>query len=272
MSKIRATMAALAALLIGASGASATTIQITIENLSPEGGVYLTPVWVGFHDGGFDSYDGGSPASLEIERIAEDGNTGPISALFDAPSRVQSTLGGAPIAPGGVVSGTFDLDLDGANQYFSYASMVLTSNDYFVANGNPLAHDLSALLGGGSLSFGIGLPGTVNDAGTEVNDFATVAGAGLFPGLGSGQSGPNEGADEGGVITNVVDPYAGFLNTPDGFDFSLLNFDNENLYPGGIAQVTFSAVSSVPEPTTALLLSVGVMGLAASRRRRIHPL
>ena len=49
------------------------------------------------------------------------------------------------------------------------------------------------------------------DAGTEINDFATSAGNGLFPGLGGGQMGPNQGADENGVVTTVSgDPYPGW--------------------------------------------------------------
>lgn len=253
--------------------AHATPVQITIENLAPQGGVYLTPVWVGFHNGSFDSYDGGSAAAPALERLAEDGNTVPISDVFGAggtlvptagtasAGRQQGALGGGPIAPSTSVSGVFDLDLGGDNQFFSYASMVLVSNDYFVANGNPLAHDLSILLSQNSFTFDIGLSGTVNDAGTEINDFETSAGNGLFPGLAGGQGGPNVGADENGVITNVANPFAGFLNPTDGFDLGPQNFND---YPSGIARVSFSVV---PEPSTVLLLGIGVVGLATRRKR-----
>jgi len=120
------------------------------------------------------------------------------------------------VAPGQTVTLTIDLANDGSNNYFSYASMVLPSSDYFVANGNPLAHSIAAVLNGtaSELTFNIGTAGTVNDAGTEINDFATTAGNGLF-GIPGGQGGPNQGADEGGVITNVMgNPYASFLNLP----------------------------------------------------------
>ena len=40
--------------------AEAVNIRVSIENISPSNGVAITPVWVGFHDGTFDSYDGGS--------------------------------------------------------------------------------------------------------------------------------------------------------------------------------------------------------------------
>ncbi|MDJ0790114.1 MAG: spondin domain-containing protein, partial [Myxococcota bacterium] len=182
-------------LILLSNPALAVQLRVTVENTGPDGGVYLTPVWVGFHNGSFDSYDGGSPAAPELEALAEDGNNGPISAAFGAgetlvptgvaPSgaRVQGNLGGAPIAPGASATAKFEVDTTGANPFFSYAAMVLPTNDYFVANGSPVAHDLSGLVNEGDiLSFAIGLPGTVNDAGTEVEDFATSAGNGLFPG------------------------------------------------------------------------------------------
>ena len=62
--------------------------HVKIRNLAPARGVFLTPPWIGIHDGSFDSYDGGQPASTplggdEIERIAEDGDTASITATFD---------------------------------------------------------------------------------------------------------------------------------------------------------------------------------------------
>ena len=57
--------------------ASAAMIKVTIENLAPAGGNFLTPVWVGFQDGSFDLYDLSSPAGSDLERLAEDGNAGP---------------------------------------------------------------------------------------------------------------------------------------------------------------------------------------------------
>ena len=85
-----------------------------------------------------------------------------------------------PIGPGQSASQNFVIDAMSANQYLSYVSMVVPSNDYFVANGDPIAHDLATLHNapiGTSISFNIGLPQTVNDAGTEVN-FANIFGAG----------------------------------------------------------------------------------------------
>ncbi len=256
------------AMLLATTFASDPTIPITITNNAPIGSVYLTPVWLGLHDGSFDSYDNGAEASAGIEAIAEDGNPGPLSDLFDAAGRVQGVAGGAPIAPGQTVTLTLDVANDGSNNYLSYASMVLPSNDYFVANGDPLAHSIESVLNGNAteLSFNIGVPGSINDAGTEINDFLTSAGNGLF-GFPGGQGGPNQGADENGVITNVTgnDPFVDFLNLPPGFNASLFNF-NDDFWLDGIATVT---VPAVPVPA-ALPLFAGALSLFGLMRRRVR--
>lgn len=278
---------------------AALPIRVEITNNAPAGGAFITPVWTGFHDGSFDSYNGGLSSQPGLERIAEDGNTGPISADFlggytyvDGSSgtdvsatvmssqagseRVDGMVGGAPIAPGQTVSQDFVIDSNGQNRYLSYVSMVLPSNDYFVANGNPMAHDLMSLYGapvGTSISFDIGLPGTINDAGTEVN-FANISGAGdmedeTVAGLGvlgagyMGQSMPDVGDAENGVVANVADPFGSAMSLLDAH--SNLNFNDAGLYPNGLATVT---VSVVPEPSSILLSGLGVLGLLAVRRRR----
>ena len=262
------------AISVLAAPASAISIDITITNIAPAGGVYLTPVWVGFHNGSFDSYDGGTASAPELEALAEDGDTAPISGVFGANgtlvatataqtgTRVQDTLGGL-LAPGGTVTQRFQVDLNSANRYLSYASMVLPSSDYYIANGNPLAHDLLTLLAGGSTSFFIGAPnGGVNDAGTEVNDFATSAGNPLF-GIPGGQSGPNQGANENGVNANVVgDPYGGFANQPVGGVASSLDF---NSYDNGIARVDI-AVAPVPGSVVLMVSAFAGAGFIARRR------
>ncbi|MDJ0661527.1 MAG: spondin domain-containing protein [Crocosphaera sp.] len=288
-----------------ASAAQALTLRVQVDNIGPDGGVAVTPVWVGFHDGSFDSYNGTLPAEPGLERIAEDGDTSLISQDFlnnltyidtssgtpvsatvlstQVGTRVDGAIGGGPIEAGNSAMSIFEVTPDDSNRYFSYASMILPSNDYYVANGNPLAHSLTSLFTGAEteISFEIGLAGLVNDAGTEINDFATSAGNGLF-GLPGGQPTAGVGADEGGVNLNVSDPYGNFLNTPANFEteFASLNFNDQTLYPDGIARVTISVVEeppvgqdpeSVPESST----TVGLMAIAGlvffgGFRRRNH--
>ena len=94
-------------------------IRVTIANLAPANGTFLTPVWVGFHNGTFDLYDSGAAASAALERVAEDGDTGALTTAFSSfgAGTIQGTLGGGPIAPGASVTFTFDLNpLDANNR------------------------------------------------------------------------------------------------------------------------------------------------------------
>ncbi|MEM6614560.1 MAG: spondin domain-containing protein [Cyanobacteria bacterium P01_C01_bin.72] len=191
---------------------SETNITVTIENLAPESGIFITPAWVGFHNGEFDTYDRGRPVSPGLESLAEDGATDGISAEFLASGNgtVDGTLVGVdgvagPIDPGEVVSQTFTLDSDDPNsRYFNYASMVLPSNDAFIANGDPTAipvfDNAGNFIGADFIIYG----DRILDAGTEVNDEAVESTA-FF-----GQTAPNTGKTQDGVVTF----HPGFI--PDG--------------------------------------------------------
>ncbi|MCJ8282347.1 MAG: spondin domain-containing protein [Rivularia sp. ALOHA_DT_140] len=178
-------------------------IKVTIENLAPEQGTFLTPFWVGFHNGNFDLYDRGRPASPGLESLAEDGSTALISQEFDlsGDGSIDDTVTGpegnaaGPIDPGEITTATFTLDSDDPNsQFFSYASMLLPSNDAFVANGNPEAirifDDEGNFIGADFIIAG----NQVLDAGTEVNDEAQNSTA-FF-----GQSIANNGFEQNGVV------------------------------------------------------------------------
>src|SRR5262245_22049334 len=128
---------------------SGSRVRVTITNRAPDLGTFQTPVGAGFHEGTFDTFQLGTAASTEIERLAEDGNTEPLQALFTAQTTgtSQATLQGelgpeaGPIAPGESVSRVFELDpFAPGDSFFSYASMVIPSNDAFVANDDPQAH------------------------------------------------------------------------------------------------------------------------------------
>ena len=203
-----------------------TSVTVTIENLAPMGGTFLTPVWVGFHDGGFDLYDNGAAVSAELERLAEDGNTGPLSAAFDAAGNgiVQATLlsdfGIPPLAPGETATMTFMLDgHNSANRFFSYASMVIPSNDAFVGNGNPRAHKIFNRGGHFHSADFIVYGSAVRDAGSELNDEAPENTA-FF-----GQMMPDTGQDESvGVHHHVGFKFPGSMGILDDAMFANADF------------------------------------------------
>lgn len=200
--------------------AQAVEVTVTVENLSPPNGVFLTPLWVGFHNGDFDIYNPDTPASSALERLAEDGNNALLSTEFAAsePNGLEATIteaGGAegPFDPGSKASRTFDLN-PATNRFLSYATMVIPSNDAFVANADPQAHQLFDADGNftGPISFTV-LGTQVRDAGTEAN---TETDAAFFD-----QTAPNTGTP----TTDPVSVHPGFngsFGNPDGAPMNIL--------------------------------------------------
>jgi len=151
---INTSIAASLGLLSATAFADQTRVTVTIENLAPTNGTFQTPHWVGFHDGLFDIYNSGTPASdlpepggVALERLAEDGNNDEMAAAFSRlqPLGQDTTIAGpdGPIGPGQIATSSFIIEsTDPAQRYFSYGSMVLPSNDFFYANANPLAHPI----------------------------------------------------------------------------------------------------------------------------------
>lgn len=241
--------------------AQQTRVNVVIENLAPSNGTFVTPVWVGFHNGTFDTYDGGAlasalpiPGSVALERLAEDGNTGPISSDFVAvgAGTQQATIPGpnGPVAPGDRVVQSFTLnDFSPLDRYFSYASMVIPSNDAFIANGNPLAHPVFDNNGNFIASdFFVFGPGSVNDAGTEVND-EIPANTAFF-----GQSSPNTGVTE----NNPIIDHPGFLARGQGGILDDPRFRDGNFLLNGypFVRVSFRAAPAISDfRTYASLLS-----------------
>ena len=184
---------------------------------------FATPVWFGLHDGTFDLFDAGSSASNALETLAEIGDTNPLIADFEAapgtPGDINGLVtGGAtgipPISPGETGTGSFDVINPANYQYFSFASMVIPSNDSFIGNGNPLEYqifdDNGNFLGTNGV-FEIQVT-NIYDAGTEINDGSANGGAAFI--AGADEFG---GADENGVVTLASDlsEFQG-VNTPNG--------------------------------------------------------
>ena len=158
-------------------GGASEAVVLTLTNLAPDGGLadsglFLTPIFNAFHDGTFDLFDVDSAASAGLESLAEDGVNTTLTTEFQADQPagvVQSLANGGPIAPGVTLSSVFVLDPTD-NRYYTYASMVIPSNDAFIGNGDPLAFELFDE-DGNLLPVNFAVPGSlVWDAGTEVNN------------------------------------------------------------------------------------------------------
>ena len=233
--------------------AMATEVKVTIENMAPEEGTVLTPLWVGFHDGTFDLFNVGAAASPALERIAEDGTPPPLAKMFEqsGAGSMMGVLKGPGISPesppvippGAMVSATFTLDEnDPKAQFFSYASMVVPSNDAFIANGNPFAYQIfdesGDFEGADFVVYGF----NIKDAGTEVNSEIPASTALL------GQMQPNTGEPENGVIRR----HAGFMMGGNILQkFPNADFTNCSVYP--VARIRVEMVAPEPAPTDGIL-------------------
>ncbi len=222
--KLMAAVALTSATAMAATHAdSIPSVVVTVENSAPARGALQTPVWIGIHDGTFDIYDRDVPlgangliSAAAVESLAEDGATGLITQEFDnlQAGSPQATLIGTsgPLVPGQSSSVTLNVN-PATDRYFSYASMVIPSNDAFIANGNPMAHqifdDRGRFVGDNFVVAG----SEVLDAGTEVNDEVAANTAFL------NQGGPNIGVTESGNV--VLHP--GFLTDGVSFPDGVLN-------------------------------------------------
>ena len=252
--------------LITATTVQAATIKVTVESLAPDNGTFLTPVWTGFHDGNFDIYNQGEAASPGLESLAEDGVFSILSDAFldSGAGTVDGAVFGSPvIAPGTTATAIFELDETlPSSRYFSYASMVIPSNDAFVANGNPLEHQIFEA-NGDFIGADFIIAGTeVLDAGTEVND-EQEANTAFFT-----QTAPNTGTPQNGTI----DIHPGF--NPGGRILSSNQFANADFKAPGynlarirVEQIDDSGTVTTPEPGVSLgLLVLG--GIAFLTRYR----
>jgi len=254
-------------MMASAVTAAPVTITVTIQNLAPVNGNFLTPLWVGFHNGGFDIYNPGAPVTPGVERVAEDGLTAAISSEFAASGAgvVQGTIMGPvmpEIAPGQTASMAFIVDGSlTSSRYFSYATMIIPSNDTFIANDNPFAFPVFDSAGNFLGADFIVLGSQVLDAGTEVND-EIPAHTAFF-----GQMMPNTGVTENGV----VGLHPGFLPPGSGGILDDPRFMSADFRAPGyqIARITVTqGTEPIPEPATIVLLGTGLAGVAAGVRQR----
>ena len=143
------------------SSAQAAEYEVTVTNLTF--GMHFTPLIVAAHPQNVQLFAAGSPASPQLQAMAEGGDISGLAELLDSEGAAV-VMGEGLLAPG--TSVTFTINAEGANNHLSVASMLLPTNDGFVAlNG-------ARLTGANAL---YNLPGY--DAGTEANDEIIGSGA-----------------------------------------------------------------------------------------------
>lgn len=275
---VTAALAAAASTATFIGAAHATQVRVTFTNTQAAGGLSLTSLYFGFHDGTIDFFNAGERASPGIELIAERGffNDPDDPDAVDLVSEraaldpngmsrggVARGLGGAlpagPIEPG--ETATFDVTLDpNDNRFAFFASMILPSNDAFVGVDNPTAIALFD-------DNGVFTPQTIEltgafayDAGTEVND--PNDGAAFIVGNTTAEGTPEDEVIRQGVSLGDFTSLAiagGLVLDP--------TIANNFIIPRDFVfgQLTFS---EVPLPPAALLMGAGLAGFAGLRRRK----
>ena len=261
-------IAAATVLATGIAGAaSATVLSITVTNNQSAGGLSVTPLYTGFHDGTFDAFDVGSAASAGVRTIAETGNPMVVAGERlavdpNSQGRVFASDMPPPIQPGQSVTGTIDINATGS-VYLSFLSMILPSNDTFIGNDDPRAYQLFDTAGAFLGDQIIEITGAqIYDAGTEVNGLTGSA-------FVQGQD-ITLGDDENGVITagQSLSEFAGQTLATGSIlgDAALLDFQSD---PRNFSLLTIeiSEVAPVPLPASGALL-IGALGLMGLRRRK----
>lgn len=105
------------------------TFSVTVTNLTRA--QIFSPAVLATHRPAASMFEPGTPASKELQLVAEDGDNGPLSALMMGDANVFDVQAGTgPIMPG--TSSTFQITADTANPLLSMASMLISTNDAFV--------------------------------------------------------------------------------------------------------------------------------------------
>ncbi len=248
--------------LIVPGALAAETIQITFTNEQAAGGLYLTPLFTAFHDGGFDYFDAGSSASAATQALAEGGDaSGLVAEAGSAATGVITSPGGFPGAPvfdpGETASITLELDPN-SDRFFSFASMLIPTNDLFLGNDDATAFEIFDAAGVFTGDLTISLFGSnVWDAGTELNNNLDAA---------FNVNNPTPRTDENGVISGLSSlDYLLGQTTAAGTTISSV--------PGAgdlLASIQISRVAPVPVPASLPILGsgLGLMAFFGRRSRR----
>lgn len=165
-------------------GYGRTMLKVTIKNLTR--GQIFSPPLVITHNRDFQLFETGEPATYELARLAEDGDTTGLTGLAgDDPNVLDYAVSDGPIFPGETV--TVEVPANLRFNRVSLAGMLVTTNDGFVA------------VQGKSIPFGqrkATFEARAYDAGSEANSEECA----YIPGPPCGNGGVHDDADAEGYV------------------------------------------------------------------------
>lgn len=242
-----------------ASQAAVVQLKVTVENLAPGDSISFAPLRVGFHSGVFDAFNIGDAARAAIVSVAEGGSGAAWFPAFAAvdPGAVTGTVlpdPAGPLLPAGSGQQTFTIDTD-VNPFFSFAAMVVPSNDFFIGNDAPTAFRLFDGAGHLITNHILQRARDVWDAGSEVFDPTAAA----FVGNNDLR------ADQNSVVAFNFAELAAFNGLVTGAGY---NFNSQLAADSEIYRISFQVLPApVPVPAALPLLLAGVGALGALSRR-----
>jgi hypothetical protein len=139
--------------------ANAQRFKVTVTNITS--GEVFTPIMVASHKAGVKLFTLGTPASVELEQVAEAGDLAALETSLRSNRKVLKVVdSGAPLPPGQSV--TLTVEARGPFDHVSVVSMLVPTNDaFFAVNGAD---------GPDSFKRTVVYYSPAYDAGTEAND------------------------------------------------------------------------------------------------------
>lgn len=251
-----ALLGATAFLIADVAGAAQVNVVVTLRHLAPANSVSFAATHVGFHNGGFDAFNNGQIATAPIISVAEAGTGVAWRQAFAAadPGATIGTIAGQ-LRPGDSRSSTFLVDT-AANPFFTFAAMVIPSNDFFIGNDSPTQYRLFDGAGNLLISSISQTAGQIWDAGSEAFDTANAA---FIVGSTGSQRTP-----QNGLVSLEFNELAGFdgLVTGAGYTFRSALLADTPIY-----QIEF-ATTPIPIPAPIGLMAAGLLAMGAVARRR----
>jgi hypothetical protein len=159
-------------LLLAAGSAQAETVRltVTVQNLAPANGIAFAPCTSASAPAASTPSISAAAATAPIISVAEGGAGGAWQAAFAAaePDAVRGTIGGLLLSG---ASAQMSFLVDSASQgFFTFASMVVPSNDFFIGNDDPREYALFDANGALQINQITLRANEIWDAGSEVFD------------------------------------------------------------------------------------------------------